>query len=361
MAINRLNVEHDVSLLGQRQRPHGDMGDDHLAVAGGGAGGGESAATFVEGHGGLVIGGGQVQAFESSGRHRQSRAQLAEFDCYVRGNNVEQIHFVPLKPRTGVGGAIGDAFHLLHDLVIEAAEKERVRGGARLLPAAGVFEAEVGQAALQVLRDFLRHQVAVLVAALVRFAFDVKIDPAAVGIAISGAVAGNGFGDGPGALTRRVVDADALEPGLTFEGAAVANREQDIVLRARGHEADGQAGPILRAADGSGMDIEGHRRHGQCGAGSDGHAVKIADFDAVGAHPAAQLIAFADGERDGGRADTGVLRIARRVAGLDAQRLAAVVLDRSVDGGDAVNGGPAVGGTVEGRLKERGGGVGGGR
>ena len=40
---------HDVGLLGERERPPGDVADDHFAVARGGAGGGEGAAVIEHG------------------------------------------------------------------------------------------------------------------------------------------------------------------------------------------------------------------------------------------------------------------------------------------------------------------------
>ena len=38
----------------------------------------------------------------------------------------------PSYLRAGGGGAIGDAVHLLQDLAIEAAQEERIRGGAAI-------------------------------------------------------------------------------------------------------------------------------------------------------------------------------------------------------------------------------------
>ena len=70
MAVGGLDIEHDVGLLGQRQRPPGDMADDHLAVACGWAGGGKRAAMFDDGVALLFEVGGrvEVEAFQSGGR-----------------------------------------------------------------------------------------------------------------------------------------------------------------------------------------------------------------------------------------------------------------------------------------------------
>ena len=105
--------------------------------------------------------------------------------------------------RAGVGRAVGDAAHLFQDLAVEAAQEKRVGGGAVVVPPASL-RAEVGGAALQVFGNLARHQVAVLVAALVGLAFDVQIDPPGGRIAVGGAEGLDGFAGRPFVAASRL-------------------------------------------------------------------------------------------------------------------------------------------------------------
>ena len=101
-----------------------------------------------------------------------------------------------------------------------------------------------------------------------------------------------------------------------------------------------------------GVDVEGHGRHGERGAGGDGRAVGVADGEVLGAHPAGELVALADGEGDGRGADEGVGILP---AGFDAQGFGRVVMDGGIGRGGAVDDGEL----VDGRLIDGGRGVGG--
>ena len=67
MAGGGLDIEHHVGLLGQRERPPGDVADDHAAVASRGSGSGEGAAMIQRGVALTidVIRGDQAQAFQA--------------------------------------------------------------------------------------------------------------------------------------------------------------------------------------------------------------------------------------------------------------------------------------------------------
>ncbi len=178
-----------------------------------------------------------------------------------------------------------------------------------------------------------------LVAALVRLAFDVQVDPTGGGVAVGGTEGLDGFAGGPGIGDGGLIERDAFEPRLALERAAIGDGEEDGVLRAGGGELEGEAGPGVGAGDGFGVDVEGHGRHGEGGAGGDGRAVGVADGEVLGAHPAGEFVALADGERDGGGADLGVGILA---AGFDAEGFGRGVVDVGVCGGGAVDDGELI-------------------
>ena len=234
---------------------------------------------------------------------RQRFLQIAELHGGVDDDDVGEIDRPAVEARARVGCAVGDAFHLLQNFLIEAAQKECACRGASLIPALFFADRiEFGGTARHVLRNFLGHQVAVLVAAVVGFAFNVEINPSADRIAIGGTVGGDGGGRGPSfrRIRGHVVQRYSGEPGFAIEGAAVGDGEHQVVLRAGGGEAEMHAGPIARAGDGFRLHIPRHGRHGEGGASGDGRAVEIADGELVGADPAGELVGFADGERNGG-------------------------------------------------------------
>ncbi len=193
-----------------------------------------------------------------------------------------------------------------------------------------------------------------LVAALVWFAFDVEIDPSADRIAIRWAVRcdggrrGPGIGGGEADVGRGLIDADARKPGFAVECSAVGDGEHEVVLGARGGEAEMHAGPIARAGDRFRLHIERHGSHGERGAGGDGRAVEIADGELVGADPAGEFVGLADGEGDGSGLDASV---ASGVAGFEAHRHLAIAGDGGIGGGDAAQGGPGGAGAVEGGVE----------
>ena len=96
-------------------------------------------------------------------------------------------------------------------------------------------------------------------------------------------------------------------------------------------------------AEGFGVDVEGHGRHGERGAGGDGRAVGVADGEVFGAHPAGEFVALADGESDGGGANEGVRVL---LAGFDAEGLGRVVVDVGIGRGGAVDDGELVDGCL---------------
>ena len=174
-------------------------------------------------------------------------------------------------------------------------------------------------------------------------------------IAVGGAEGAYGFAGGPGIAGGGFVERDGIEPGFALEGAAVGDGEEDLVLGAGGGEFEGDAGPGAGAAEGCGVDVEGHGGHGESGAGGDGRAAGIADGEVLGADPAGEFVALADGEGDGGGFDEGVGILA---AGLDAEGAGRGAVDGGVGGGGAVENGEV----IEGRLVDGGcGGRGNGR
>ena len=96
-------------------------------------------------------------------------------------------------------------------------------------------------------------------------------------------------------------------------------------------------------AESFGVDVEGHGRHGERGAGGDGGAIGVAHGEALGAHPAGEFVALADGERDGGGADHSVRVLA---AGFDAEGLRRGVVDGGIRGGGAVDDGKLIDGCL---------------
>src|SRR2546429_628087 len=108
-----------------------------------------------------------------------------------------------------------------------------------------------------------------LVAALIRLAFDVQINPATGGIAIRRSKRCYRGASRPVVFRRSFIDTDARKPGLAVESSAIANSEQNVILRACRGESKMDAGPIVRASDRFRMQIERHGRHGQRGADRD--------------------------------------------------------------------------------------------
>ena len=81
---------------------------------------------------------------------------------------------------------------------------------------------QIGGAALQVLHNLFGHQMAVLVAALVRLAFDVEINPSSRGIAIGRTKRCHRGARRPIVFGRNFIDADARKPSLPVESSALA-------------------------------------------------------------------------------------------------------------------------------------------
>ena len=143
-----------------------------------------------------------------------------------------------------------------------------------------------------------------------------------------------------------------------MERAAGADREKNLVFGAGGDETQREAGPRLGPRDGRRVHVERHGSHGKRGAAGDGRAVQITDVQALGAHPAADLIPPADGERDGGEANGGV---GLGPAGLHAQGFVVVVGHGGIHDGRPAHHRKALIRRIESGMVNRRGGVSGGR
>ncbi len=233
--------------------------------------------------------------------------------------------------------------------------EERRGRGARQIPALVLaFGIQFGGAARHVLRDLFGHQMPVLIAALVRLAFHVEVDPSADRVAIGRTISGDSGGSGPWLRARRLVHRNSGKPRLSGECSAVSDREHDAVLRARGGESQMDLGPIARAGQRFRLDVEWQGRHAERGAGRDGRTVQVADGELVGPDPAREFICFADGERDRRGLNAG---IAIRVSRLQAHRHLAFVGDGWVGDACAVNDRPSRTGPVERRVERSGAGA----
>ena len=157
-----------------------------------------------------------------------------------------QVDAPVLPPGAGVGGAIGNAAHLLQDFVVEAAEEEGVRGGAIVLPV--LLVAESGGTALEILWNLAGHQMAMLVSALVGLSFDVEIDPAGGGVAVGGAKCLHGFPSRPVVAGGGFIELNAFEPRPAAKRATIADGEKYLVARAAGDKSQGEVSPRLGAA-----------------------------------------------------------------------------------------------------------------
>ncbi len=189
-----------------------------------------------------------------------------------------------------------------------------------------------------------------LVAALIRLTFYMDVNPAAIGIAVSGAIRhqtrlgrprGGGFG---------FFEVNIRKPSLAVERPAGANAHHDVVLRSGGGESEADRSPIVGAGDGCGMHVKGHRGHGESGADGDGGAPGIADFHAGGAHPGLDLIAMAGDERGGRKVGA---RGGAIGAGFQAEGFGVIVGNGGVREGLA-GGGCGGGGREKGHREEEG-------
>ena len=179
----------------------------------------------------------QVQTFQAGGGHRHRVAQFAQLHGGVGDHDIQQIDAPPQPLRAGIGSALGDAFHFFQDFAVETAQEKRVDRGAQLIPALGFgLGPQLRGATFHIFRNLARHQIAVLVAALIRLAFDVQIDPAGRGIPVRRAERAYGC-RGRVAGGRGFIQGDAREPRLSRKCAAIAHGQQNAIFRAAGHEA----------------------------------------------------------------------------------------------------------------------------
>src|SRR5215469_2263273 len=178
---------------------------------------------------------------------------------------------------------------------------------------------------------------AVLIATLVRLAFDVEVDPTGCGIAIGGTEGLNGLTNRPLVVGRDWVQLYALEPSLPSKCAAAADGEKDLIPLTAGYESERQVRPRLCATERFRVDIEGHRCHGERGAGGNRRAVEVVYLERLGTDPTAQFIALAHGERYCREADARVLR--ERIP-FDAEGSFFPMQDAGIWRGRATNDGP---------------------
>jgi len=81
MAGGRLDIDHHVSLFGERERPPCGVPDDHAAIASGRPGSGERAAMILGWALAIaIIGRREMQAFEPVGRDWHGFLELAKLD-----------------------------------------------------------------------------------------------------------------------------------------------------------------------------------------------------------------------------------------------------------------------------------------
>ena len=140
MPLGRLDVQHDIGLFGEREGPHRNVADHHLAVARGLAGGCEGAAPRGNRHPALrsvVARAFEIQPFQAAWGHRHGGLQLAQLRDGVGGDDVHKVHRPAAPLRARGRGSLGDALHLLQDFFVKAAKKKRVRGGAAIAPGGG--------------------------------------------------------------------------------------------------------------------------------------------------------------------------------------------------------------------------------
>ena len=76
----------------------------------------------------------QAQSFESCRSGGDGAAQFTHFDGRVGHDHIDEVDAAILPARAGVGGAVGDAAHLLQNFLVEAAQEQSIRGGAIVVP-----------------------------------------------------------------------------------------------------------------------------------------------------------------------------------------------------------------------------------
>ncbi len=136
-----------------------------------------------------------------------------------------------------------------------------------------------------------------LIPSLVRFAFDMQIDPTGLRIAVRWPESLDRIAIRAGSSRGDLLDAHGIEPGFAGERPAIARGKRDLILRARGSEAEFQTGPVARARKRFRMHVEGHRGHRDRRPGRDRTAVRIAHPQRFGADPGAELVLFAGPQR----------------------------------------------------------------
>jgi hypothetical protein len=203
--------------------------------------------------------------------------------------------------------------------------------------------------ARQIFGNLLRHQIAVLIAALIRLTFDMQIDPSGGGIAIGGSKRSHRLARRPISVCGDFIDIHTFEPCFALQRATLSGGNQDVVVRARCHKAQREPSPIVCAAERRRVHIEGHRFHGERGTRGNRRALQIRHGEIFRPHPAAKLVGLANDKLNFARTRAGVRAPGNR---LGSQGLAVIVANRLIGYNRAVNRRPRIARLV---LKQRGG------
>ncbi len=108
----------------------------------------------------------------------------------VEGHDVHQVDGPIVDASARGAGSLGNTFHFFEILRRHPAKEQGIGERARAFPGFGRCPRPLdGGETTQDRRDFVAQQSAMLVAALIGFAFDVQNDPARLGIAISRSIA----------------------------------------------------------------------------------------------------------------------------------------------------------------------------
>jgi len=125
------------------------------------------------------------------------RLQRFDFRPGVQAGDIGEVNGTIIKTPAPSRRSIGNSLHFFQVLLLEAAKEQCVNQLPRIIPAVSRrIGALHGRKTFQVTRDLRGHQVAVLIASIVRLAFNVKHHPTGLWIPISRTVSLHGLGIG---------------------------------------------------------------------------------------------------------------------------------------------------------------------